>query len=301
MKKIAPLLLIIFALIAYIVFSKGSNNYDIESAKQALETGTNSSQTINAWDKVVAAEKNNAAIISELSNIIAEWPNYIIEKVTNEQYITLTESVLQTANYDGKTEIAITGNADLNVESIQFDFKNTNSEFPDDFYPLQNFSAWKAPFTYRASPKYKVLDSGENIYLITAKTANWESKTKLTITADKETITEREEVKETEDTTPVVISGSINDLKFPKGNFWEVIISNDTTAFYSDLKWLEISKAGWLTSTVCEAPQARDGEVPDHSITKFLWNRFGYWIRPKEFQKKIDGFRLIDWFKRVSR
>jgi predicted outer membrane protein len=48
MKKIASLLLIIFALIAYILFSKGANKYDIEAAKQALETGNTTAQTINA-------------------------------------------------------------------------------------------------------------------------------------------------------------------------------------------------------------------------------------------------------------
>ena len=288
MKKIAPLILIIFALIGYIIFSWWGNQYDLEEAKQALETWTNSSETINAWAEVIQEEIDNNIIIDELSAIISEWPNYILERVTNEQYITISESVLKNATYDGKTEIAIDGIADLNVESIQVDFVNTSSDFPNDFYTLKNFTAWEAPFTYRASPAFQVLDTGENTYIFTAKTATGESKTKLIITTD---ITDSADTNEEE----TAISGSINDIQFPKGSFGEVIISNETTAFYTDLKWLEIQTAGWLSSTICEAPftpeaqEWEEVEAPQHSITKFLLWKYSTWVYWNTCRATVSG------------
>lgn len=246
--------------------------------------------TINAWDDQISS---NEPDIEELSRIIAEWPNYIIERETTEQFLTIDETKLSSSDFSWDKEIEISWLVDSDIESIQVDFSNTSSDFPDDSYSLKSFQPGSTEYIYRASPLYKVLDVWENIYIFTAKSKNGESKTKLTIQIDQKD-------SDWENTQLNSTSGTIDSINFPKWDFGEVIILDETNAYYSDLKGLEISKTSWLSNIVCEAPEEdleEWDEPSQHSITNFLLSRYNSWVywntcRPTVSEKWISFFVL---------
>ncbi len=267
------------------------------------------SQTINAWDTLEEPQENNNVVIQELSQILAEWQNYIIEKVTDTQYIRLSEESITSAWFTKDSEIEIRGEADADVQAIEVAFSNKSSDLPDDSYMLKNYEAWASSFSYKASSLFEVLDYGENVYVFTAKTRDGDSKTQLTIKIDDESSTNPQDTDETENSensdtensdkseqSDENIATSIDDVVFPKWEFWEAIVSG-SSIYYSDLKGLDISKAQWLSSVVCAAPapivvesNESDGdtgtgettetstETAPHSITEFLLWKYKTWL-----------------------
>lgn len=140
-------------------------------------------------------------------------------------------------------EIEIHGTTLGHVESIVVDFSNPTSEYPDDHYPLQAFSAGDSDFVYRAFSKYKVLDYGVNTYMFTAKNGDTESQIEVVITIPKNTpvhtgLTEatvqyEKQLFGTEDATMY--------LSFPKSDtFGEMVKLGENSFTYSRINGLEV-------------------------------------------------------------
>jgi len=267
-------ILIAVVLILAFIINYTNNKTDLEEAKKWFNN--ESSETVNAWDSIIKDTDNEEIVAEEvqLPRIIAETENYIIERITDNQSLTISEEKLDISNFSWEDEIILEGMAADDVESIRVEFSNVWSDFPNDNYELTTYTQWEWFFKYVASPLYKVLDSGINEYILTSTGKEGETITKLTIKANSIPNTEEE----------ITDNGSINDVVFPKWEFWEAIVLNESTAYYSDLKGFEIQKTSLNTKNIiCEAPQALatgtwEVEAVTHSITNFLVNKYSTWV-----------------------
>jgi hypothetical protein len=230
-----------------------------------------------------------------LSKIIAEWPNFIIERVSQEQLITIDYEAIAKAKFSGDAEIKIKWSTNEILESIQVEFSNKDSDFKNDLYKLKTFKPGDTAFQYVASPLYEVLDYGDNTYLITAKWADRESITKIVLKIDAPAPTES---TENEDITNVSPEWELGDLVFPKGKFWDVRVHDGDTIFYSDIKGLEIKQKWGLDAVVCEAPQSvaasGSGETTEatetqHSLTRFLLDTYSTWLYWNTCRPTVQG------------
>ena len=279
--KLKQIIILIAVVLILGVILKGTNNKtNLEEAKKWFDT--ESSETINAWDRLASQIEEEVAIEEEvevlLPRIIAETDTYILERITQNQSLTISQEKLDVSNFSGEDEIIIEGTAGDDVETIRVEFSNSSSDFPNDDYELKTYTQWEWFFKYVASPLYKVLDRGTNEYIVTSTGKEGESITKLTIKTNS--------IPNTEET--VTDNGSISDTIFPKWEFWEAIILDESTAYYSDLKGFEIQKTTINTSNiVCEAPgsistgtgeEVSDSEEATHSITDFLINKYSSWV-----------------------
>ena len=279
-----------------------SQNRDLTNIKADMDFDSEET-TINAWDALEQelAEQRENDQIDNNPNVIAQTSNYIIEKVTENQVLSINTTNLDQAVYDWNTAINIRGSVEPWVQSIKVEFSNLASSFQNDNYTLQNFSAWDTSFEYNASPEFQVLDSWENSYLFTALTREWESITKLTLIAGSAWSNDTNEIQTENAQTEVTNNGSITDVNFPRWNFGEVIIANNTTAYYSDIKGLEIQKEANLSRVTCEATQTTkevevsgtgetNGETTTevettYNLTEYLVNKYGfvYWNTCRPF------------------
>lgn len=270
-------ILIAVVLILALIINYANNKNDLEEAKKGFDNAN--SETVNAWDSIL--NKVEEDIVEEevlLPRIIVETDNYIIERITQNQSLTINQDKLNISNFSGEDEIIIEGTAADDVESIRIEFSNPWSEFPNDNYQLKTYTQWEWFFKYVASPLYKVLDVWTNEYLLTSSWKEGESITKLTIISN---VRENNEKAATN-------NGSISDVVFPKWEFWEVIVLDESTAYYSDLKGFEIQKTVLNTKDIiCEAPnstitgtweEANVVEDTTHSITNFLVNKYSTWV-----------------------
>ena len=227
-----------------------AKNRDVETAKLSMDS-EDSFETINAGDgREIEVQDDLDAWEVESPNVLAQTENYIIKKVTENQALTIDTLSLDQAVYDGNTPITIKGAVAPGVQSITVEFSNLSSNFNNDSYDLQEFKDWDTSFEYNASPKFEVLDAWENTYLFTASTREWDSITELTIISQWWESSDEEKIS-WEAQEEVTQNWSITDVDFPKWDFWEVIISNSTTAYYSDIKWLEIKKEANLSAVSC--------------------------------------------------
>lgn len=272
--------IVIAVILAIALYSAIINNReDVEKAKQQLQDGE-TSQTINAWD--TTEEEDEEQKEEPVSMIIAETEDYLIERVTMNQSIVIDENMLDTADFSWDTAVILDGTADDSIEEISVEFSNLESDFKNDNYTLNTYNKWNEKFRYIASPKLQVLDKWDNVYLITASGKESESITRVTI-----------RIKWNESEKKSSFTGSMNDLSFPKWNFWEAIILDETTVYYSDLKGLEIMQDD-VSAVSCTAPVAEDELIPNndlneddseeekaeavHPITSFLIDKYSTWV-----------------------
>lgn len=274
-KKISLTLIVVLLLFFGYIYLQNQENYDLEWAKQDLRNW-NTNETVNAWDQYDTATQEP---VQELSPIIIEWKNYIIERITKNQSLEINAERLSNSDFSWEKRIDIVGTVWNDVEKINVKFFNSDSEFPDDDYDLNTYTQWNGEFKYVASPEFKVLDSGENIYIFTATGKEGESVTKLTIKTN-----EKEENEEKKTQEP---SEELESVVFPKWDFGEAIMLDNESAYYSDIKGLEIQKRGGLSDVICEAPDisettgsgtSTDATEQTHSITSFLLDSYSSWV-----------------------
>lgn len=230
MKNII-IILVVWAL-AYFAWNYTQEQKKIEQAKQELwisqevSNQDNNTQTDNAWD--VSQIETPEEPKEELMPAVEKREMFTLEYKTDNEFIQLDELNPQDVK-NGKIEI--TGKTLTQVDSIRVTFKNADSDYPDDDYTLNQFSAWDSTFLYRAFSQYQVLDYGTNIYQFIAKSGDQESILELTIYNPEEVQTLFDIAGEKIDVSLLPVSGEYgNPVKI-----------SESTVSYSDISGLEIS------------------------------------------------------------
>lgn len=222
MKKIIYLISFSFLLTSCFWWPDQSK---IEEAKnQLLDTGS-ITNNVSTWSEFLTW-----TIWEDVKNT-EEFKNYSIQYTTGDKFIELDS--LEWNDFD-LSPIEITWKTLDKVDKIVVNFSNKDSTFPTDSYNLKQFKSWSETFKYNASPKNKVLDYGENVYEFEAYSQNKVSKLKLIINIKKDS--------EFQTSTWTISEINISDLPtWP--DFWNPISIWTDKFWYSDLKWLELSKS----------------------------------------------------------
>jgi len=234
-------ILSLFTLII-VLASCGQNQDKVDQAKQELLQQWQADQTQQTVENT-----------SWESDISEQWDNtnqndsYVeVRDVSDIQYISVN-TINSQESIDG--ELQITWKTLDDVTTISVRFSNEESDYPVDNYTLQTFKSGDSTFLYNASSKSKVLDYGENVYLITATSSTWEkSQTEVTINIPK-TLTEN--IKQSESQ----LAGSSQELVVwdlpTSSRYWEPIKVWESSFTYSQIKSLEVKKEV-LPTVSCE-------------------------------------------------
>lgn len=240
MKKIISLLVLVF------IISSCGESRELTQAKDEL------------LDRVPVTQETETVQNTERSESTLSDTNAIeITHLGGEQY-------LEFSNIDEESlktwEITIAGSADRRVEKIQVLFLNASSDFPDDDYTLQTFSAWDESFKYIASTKNQVLDYGKNIYIFRAYVWKEYTETEVSIYfADRQ---------DTTTTSETQLIGTENDtllIDLPvDSSYGEPMMLGEASFTYTDIRGLEIQKE-ILPLVTCK------------NLTEYLGERMNSW------------------------
>ena len=241
MKKIISLVALM------LVITSCGESRELTQAKDELLDRT---PTIQESTPVQTTERSESTLM--------DTENIQVSHLGGEQYLEfngIDASTLQ------DWEITIAGSADSRVESIDVLFSNVNSEYADDDYTLQTFSAWDSSFKYIASTRNQVLDFGKNIYIFRAYVGKEYTDTEVSVYFA--------------DNTQTAISGSETQLIGTENDtllidlpvaasYGEPMMLWEASFTYTDIKGLEIQKE-ILPLVSCE------------NLTEFLGERINTW------------------------
>lgn len=261
MKKIISLVVLMF------VFTSCGESKELTQAKDEL------------LDRVPSAQESVPVQTTERSeNTLMNSESIQITHLGGEQYLEFDDIDTLTLQV---WEISITGTADSRVERIDVLFSNASSEYADDDYTLQTFSAWDSSFKYIASTRNQVLDFGKNTYIFRAYVEKEYTDTEISIYFT--------------DDTQTPISGSETQLIGPENDtllidlpvassYGEPMMLWEVSFTYTDIKGLEIQKE-ILPLVTCE------------NLTEYLGERINtwyYWNTCREIVKdKWMSFNVI--------
>ncbi len=270
-----------------------SNNDEINKAKEEMWIVTNDSWPVNEVDN-----KNEWSWIWTSDTVKKEEKEEETQK-TNIKIENLTQDVF--LSFDDisesdllKLKVEITWKTLTEVDKIIVKFSNNTSQYPDDNYTLQKFSAWDNTFLYRAFSEYEALDYGINEYIFEAYSENTVAKTKVTLTVKNEI----EESKDDFHTTNNNYEWEKLDISsLPVwANFWEPREIWNWKITYSDIKWLNIEL---LSSNIYDCGQ--NTETWEYYVTEILNEKldsYFWWNTCKPFwdEEWISYYVLrLDW------
>lgn len=274
MKKILYIIIV-----SFILFSCTWWNQKVEDAKKEMlwNTWVTNVETKNAEDVIKKEDK--------VETIVTTNENVNIEYLTTERYISIDpidEAKLKT----WEVEVVWTTLSN-NVDRIEVNFVNKESDFPEDNYELKKFKSWDSTFTYVASSRFRVMDFWENIYTFTAYSWDKISKIKLTINLENPEKIAREEVKNNTSEDKIIwVEDDTVFLSLPiSEDFWKPIMLGEDVFTYSLIDSLEIKKKNAINIT-CE------------NLTEYLTeniNTWFYWNTCRDIVKeKWISFYIIE-------
>ena len=274
--------MVIFLLASLILFAScGTSQKDIDAAKQDLLQGTSSSQTLSQ-------NTNSGVTQSSLETKDMEKSIEVIE-FGQDSFLKIDELNIEDF-LDGEAEIS--GETLTNVEKIEVDFSNADSDFPKDSYTLQTFKIGDTRFTYRASSGFKVLDFWENIYTFRAFSGTQTSETQVIVRLPSENGVSSEEkwFSETQ-----LIGGENNTLLLnlpTSSKYGEPVRLWESSFTYSGIKGFEVTKE-LIPSVSCENLAQYLSETQS---SWFYWNTCRDIVKEKGIKFnliRLDGEKYI--------
>jgi len=171
-------------------------------------------------------------------------PNYYINNLNDNIYIEINDL---TSKIEKSTEnIKIIWNVlNQDVDKIVINFKNNNSNFPNDTYILEKFKKWDKTFEYNIiKSSYKNIDYWINKYLVEAYI--WTEVSKLEIIIEIPEIEELNKYDSEEISEDISYSQKImwdTYVNLPKSElFWNPLVNSNWEIEYSNIDWLLITK-----------------------------------------------------------
>lgn len=258
---------------------------EVTKAKQNLWIIENDNSNLDS-NPIDEIDNENNTENQETENILKDEKKIEIINLTSEKFLEFNS--LDWVNLLW-WEVEITWNTLTWVDEITVEFKNEESNYPDDKYTLKTFSPWDKTFKYRAFSNYETLDFWTNEYIFTAKSKNEISQTKIILRVIKNS-QDNENQKEN-------IVWNINLELMPIWeNFWTPKQIWSWKITYSDIKWLEIEKKDNNTIN-CEINPETNKYYLSELLDKIVkWNYWWNTCRPFWNNNWISYYVLkLDW------
>lgn len=273
LKKSINILSVLF-LILLLSSCFGSNDDEVNKAKQDLWITESSGSMDDTWSNVDTSE--SGSLVEE-----QEFKQIEITPLTGEQFVELDDL----SNEDfSDWEVEIKWKTLTKVDKITISFENKDSNFPSDKYDLKQFKLGDKVFMYRAFSKYESLDYWKNVYTIEAH--SWDKVSKLQLVIN----LKLEEDKDASEKVAEVFEDISLDTLPTSAKFWNPIQLWSGKVWYSDIKWLEI-KNDKITELTCE-------KLTEVLSDKIDWYFFWNTCRPIETDKWFSFFIIrLAWDK----
>jgi hypothetical protein len=240
MKKI--MFMLIVAVIAYGFMQFSQPNQELIDAKKELwiQTDNSTDSQINEAKKEIFKQVDNAVwdIKEVIEDVVKEeTPIFTTELLSGADILELDKLKISDLS-DG--EVDLTWKINAHVDTIRVLYTNSNSDYPDDDYSLQQFVAGSDKFLYRAYSGYKTFDFGTNIYTIIMTSWKEESRVQLSIyypNLEEGENSNQENVKIEE------VNHSIDSSDLPtSGDYGSPVKLWENKFSYSDIKGFQVEK-----------------------------------------------------------
>jgi hypothetical protein len=275
MKKL--MFILILWVIAYWFMQFSETNQELTDAKKELwiEVDTSADSQVNDAKKEIFKQVDTA--VWEIKEVVEEvikeeTPVFSVELLSGADILELDK--LEVSDLSD-WEVDLTWKINAHVDTIRVLYTNSDSDYPDDDYSLQQFVAGSDKFLYRAYSGYKTFDFGTNVYTIIMTSWKEESRVQLSIyypnTQDDKTTDEDEWVKEE-------VNHSINSNDLPTSwDYGSPIKLWENKFTYSDIKGFQVEKHSAWT-------------VDCHSdlVTSTIWDKTWSWSWWNTCRPSID-------------
>jgi len=287
MKKI--IFMLILAVVAYGLWQYSQPNQELIDAKKELwiEVDSSIENQVNEAKKEIFEQVDNAVwgVTEVIEGVIEEvkTPTFTIELLSGNDILeldTLKESDLT------DWEVDLTWKINAHVDSIRVLYSNSDSDYPDDDYSLQQFVAWSDAFLYRAYSWYETFDFGTNVYTIIMTSWKEESRVQLSILYPHPDDQKDSDSDENIENNNAEVH-NIDPSELPTGaDYGNPVKLGENKFTYSDIKWFQFEKHSAFVV-----------DCNSDLVTKTIWEKTGAWswwntCRPSEDKTYITYYVL---------
>jgi hypothetical protein len=283
--------MLIIAVVAYGLWQYSQPNQELLDAKKELwiqVDNTLDSKIIDAKKEVFEQVDNAIDTVKEVvQEVVVEKPTFTTKLLNWNDILELNDL----SNIDlSSWEVDLVWKIKAPVDKIRVLYSNSDSDYPDDDYSLQQFVAGSENFLYRAYSQYQTFDFWTNTYTIIM--TSWKEESRLQFTIYYPNPEDNKEIKSDDWIEIISDIQEIDSSALPTSwDYWSPIKLWENKFTYSDIKGFQVEKHS--VSTV---------DCSSDLVTSTIWEKTWSWswwntCRPSEDKTYVTYYALNmkDW------